>query len=195
MSIISSQFTNALMLKRHVKLKKSSVLHFVHRVNWYSAERISLYHFSRGAFGSLCVEYTEAAGVCYGFPSLPPASPLRGDTPIVSKTLNESPGIIRPNSQHSNVSAAPISVAAGRLISHNALSWWDIEKWPSAATCQYQAWMHPAAPRLLFNPGLFFKMIPLLLHFHCLSVSLTPQYSRPCVGLPPYSAAARLHLF
>lgn len=49
----------------------------------------------------------------------------------------------------------------GRLISHNALSWWDNEKWSKPATCQYEGWSCSDSPGFLFNP-VSFKMIALV---------------------------------
>lgn len=77
----------------------------------------------------------------------------------------------------------PIWCKEGRLISHNALSWWDNEKWPQPATCQYQGWWCTDGPRFLFNP-VFFKMIALVtfsLPVCQLDIAIFPLSSLSCL--------------
>lgn len=78
----------------------------------------------------------------------------------LSPTFSGLPGIIRAAACTLNW-MCPCDASRGRLISHNALSWWDNEKWPEQATRQYRGWRCTHGPRFLFNP-VFFKMIALV---------------------------------
>lgn len=99
----------------------------------------------------------------------------------VSKTFSGLPGIIKPT-PGTLKRDVPIWCKVGRLISHNALSWCDNEKWPQPATCQYQGRGCTDAPWFLFNP-VFFKMIALVtfpLPVCQLDIAIFPLSSLSC---------------
>lgn len=77
------------------------------------------------------------------------------------ETFGGLPRIIKPTPCMLNLMCL-CDASGARLISHNALSWWDNEKWPEPATCQYQGWRCTDGPKFFFNPVFCYNFIACL---------------------------------